>query len=760
MAAALSAQNGAAFEADLRTARLLIDGFAAFTAVVLAFAEEGPTPALALPAALYAAVRIDGPGRPGIPTWAAAILGLGGFVAAGFEVFTGGEDAKLLGGVHLLTYLTATLLLLTKRVPDLGRLLVLCVLQIALAALLTNSAWLGIGLMGGLTLSVWSLIVLQWLGMSQRSAMQQPGGTTTTRQLLYPSLYMAAISLVAGLLLFMVVPRIWKGQLSIFNNIPLPGSTTETGFSEEVRLGDIGTVMEDNTVQMRIRTRRVNTDDLLRFDEVTAKVGRPDPLLRGTVLSRYEDGLWKATNTPTLRVARPRKESDFAADEMYIHECELEPIGTRVLFAPAWTVSAVTVVGSRLRGCPYDTVRAEFLRPDNIALTEHLRYNLFTEARPRSLSPMAAPRPMEQGLFARAIGDLLSLDPALKAELAEYVADEIPEAAALSPGSTASERAAVISRHLNDADLFRYTLDLKVDDRTIDPVLDFLRNRRKGHCEYFASALALLLRSQGVAARVVNGFKGGDWNETDQVYEVRSLHAHAWVEVYEPARGSWEMFDPTPAARDTQVAADSLSRGGDVSFFRGLRDLWYAGIFMTQSRQKQVIYEPLSAAAVILWQTIRDYPQLLRAYWLGETLADGRRPTAGLLLYPVIVLVVLVGSVWSVRRLLRRRRRSEETADKKPHRGRPADAPDTPWYERFLKLAQLRTGQSRQPSATPREYVRHVGPADATVDEVGGVLTPLFYASRFGRKDVPAEVIAEASRRLEEAAAPPAGRGG
>ena len=66
----------------------------------------------------------------------------------------------------------------------------------------------------------------------------------------------------------------------------------------------------------------------------------------------------------------------------------------------------------------------------------------------------------------------------------------------------------------------------------LDPVEDFLVNRKKGHCEYFASALALLLRSVNIPSRIVNGFKGGDWNELTETMNVRQKHAHSWVEAF------------------------------------------------------------------------------------------------------------------------------------------------------------------------------------------------------------------------------------
>ena len=66
----------------------------------------------------------------------------------------------------------------------------------------------------------------------------------------------------------------------------------------------------------------------------------------------------------------------------------------------------------------------------------------------------------------------------------------------------------------------------------LDPVEDFLVNRKSGHCEYFASALALLLRSVDIRSRIVNGFKGGDWNDLTETLNVRQKHAHSWVEAY------------------------------------------------------------------------------------------------------------------------------------------------------------------------------------------------------------------------------------
>ena len=140
-----------------------------------------------------------------------------------------------------------------------------------------------------------------------------------------------------------------------------------------------------------------------------------------------------------------------------------------------------------------------------------------------------------------------------------------------SPRSTARAENGVIARarklesFLRDSGQFSYTLQMDVKDRALDPVEDFLVNRKKGHCEYFASALALLLRSVDIPSRVVNGFKGGDWNELTETMNVRQKHAHSWVEAYicdaattgSPSGSPWTRRPPPNARSRSPRSADS-----------------------------------------------------------------------------------------------------------------------------------------------------------------------------------------------------------
>ena len=154
---------------------------------------------------------------------------------------------------------------------------------------------------------------------------------------------------------------------------------------------------------------------------------------------------------------------------------------------------------------------------------------------------------------------------------------------------------------------------MNVVDARLDPVEDFLFNRKKGHCEYFASALALLLRSIDIPARIVNGFKGGDWNTLTQSMNVRQKHAHSWVEAYvgEDHSGSpiWITLDATPVSdRDESVA----QVGGVSTSIRPMTDMIrYVWVFYIlgydASRQNRLLYTPIK---VTIREVRRGYAML------------------------------------------------------------------------------------------------------------------------------------------------------
>ena len=118
---------------------------------------------------------------------------------------------------------------------------------------------------------------------------------------------------------------------------------------------------------------------------------------------------------------------------------------------------------------------------------------------------------------------------------------------------------------------FGYTLDLPRSAR--EATLEhFLFDRREGHCEYFSTAMVVLLRTLGVHAREVNGFLGGQWNEFGQYLAVTQNEAHSWVEVWFPGYG-WVAFDPTPAGAGPSEAVTSWLWPGRF-LLDGLQHRW------------------------------------------------------------------------------------------------------------------------------------------------------------------------------------------
>ena len=114
---------------------------------------------------------------------------------------------------------------------------------------------------------------------------------------------------------------------------------------------------------------------------------------------------------------------------------------------------------------------------------------------------------------------------------------------------------ALIMQYLSAENGFEYSTVQTRQDRTIDPVEDFLFNTKSGHCEYFASACALMLQSVQIPARLVNGYYGSELNALTGNNEIRQRHAHSWVEAFLDNR--WQTLEPTPdAPRRAMISAE------------------------------------------------------------------------------------------------------------------------------------------------------------------------------------------------------------
>jgi transglutaminase-like putative cysteine protease len=261
---------------------------------------------------------------------------------------------------------------------------------------------------------------------------------------------------------------------------------------------------------------------------------------------------------------------------------------------------------------------------------------------------------------------------------------------------------------------YGYTLELPAEEQA-DPVAHFLFTRKRGHCEYFASSLALLLRSIGIPSRVVTGFQGGTLNPVNGWYTVRASDAHSWVEAYIPGNG-WTTYDATPAG----------ARQGPAPMFRRVTDL--------------------VEAADLFWQDWVVQYDLERQFKLASDLEQSRfgtraRPVAGLMeglkeagLWAKDKALALAGLavagtlVWVLGPVVRRRWRERERRARVAN-GQGAAADATLLYQQLL--ATLEARQIRKPVwFTPLEFAEKL-PKSELAAEVAA-FTRAYNRLRFG----------------------------
>jgi hypothetical protein len=314
-----------------------------------------------------------------------------------------------------------------------------------------------------------------------------------------------AATLLAAVPLFALLPRV-RTPYIVGRGVGTGTLVHASGFSDEMTLDVIGQIRTSREVALRLRYEGPPPAGELRY--------------KGATYDEFRTTSWAKSESRGEPLARRRdKLFHLAPGEPVIwSEIWLRPLGTSQLILPVETV-VLDVTALRLQVDEGGAVALE--RPPVESVTQ---YRAGMAAAPLS----AALPPWAAGQDAL---DQAGVSAAIR-ELAGRVAGEGPDA----------ERAARLERHLLEG--YEYTLDY-LGASGEDPIADFLFRDRRGHCEYFASALVLMLRAEGIPARLVTGFLGAEYNPLEGYYIVRQSNAHAWVEAYLEEQG-WRTLDPTP----------------------------------------------------------------------------------------------------------------------------------------------------------------------------------------------------------------------
>lgn len=250
-----------------------------------------------------------------------------------------------------------------------------------------------------------------------------------------------------------------------------------------------------------------------------------------------------------------------------------------------------------------------------------------------------------------------------------------------------------LEAHLRDT--FKYELGAPELNR-LNALEEFVLKERRGHCERFASALALLLRMQGVPARVVVGFVPGERNWLSGWRDVRLRDAHAWVEAHFAERG-WVQFDATPRATLPPP------RWEPAELLDALDVIWYLNIVNFDAAAQRNFFQVSTQSLEAVLNQMRQFGPML--------LGLGALVTLGL---------------WLKRRWRARLRR-------KPAPGAAAASAHfaSHTYGRMLRLL-ARHGHVRQPHETPREFLASLRDEPAAVVELVERVTAAFCATRYG----------------------------
>jgi hypothetical protein len=476
---------------------------------------------------------------------------------------------------------------------------------------------------------------------------------------------MSVLLFVLTLAFFVILPRFSSGYLG---EVWAGGATT--GFSDRLALGEIASIKRNNATAMRVK---VDRPDLL---------SRPSLYWRGVALDRFDGRRWErskpgAAFLRSMRGAFVLDEPGSGGGPVIHQEILLEPIGSSALIFLGRPLSVTGGVRGLLKD-RLGNLRTPFPPPFQIS------YDVVSALD----GPPADDLPREDFL------QLPDLDPRI-ALLARRLTDGVD-------GELDKARAVEAYLKAN----YRYTLQ-NLPVGSDDPLAQFLFQAGQGDCEYFSSALAIMLRQIGIPARVVNGYLGGEWNAYGDYYLVQQSHAHSWVEAYFSGRG-WLTLDATPPGAAERPLSHFASLADFVDYLR-LR--WYRYVINFGLQDQYFLLAGLKSPHSWLRPAL---PGFSAAGSIRETLSDPKN-----WILPGFLLVSLGAAGF----FLRRKRRTAAPLRHEVHREA------TRRYRRFLDLAKKR-GIRKSPGQTPDEFctaARKLG-QKSVAD-----LTALYQRARFSR---------------------------
>jgi len=598
--------------------------------------------------------------------------------------------------VHLVLFVLVVRLFSARRDRDHYFLAVIAFLMVLAAAVLTVDSTFLLAFVAFMLTAVITFILMEMRRAAASAAFRSQSGDASLSQKMGFSLAKVTPALVlliavGAAIIFFVLPRVSSGYLSAYT----PTGEIATGFSDRVQLGRIGEIQQSGALVMHIQ---IDGDSH----------GAYDLKWRGVALSLFDGTSW---SNPYEHLLVPRSPSgqfvlSSAAEKhpgQFIHyRVLMEPIANNVFFLAPEALS----LGGNYRLVARDEAGAVFDGDvDHPVSTYDAESNI---TQPGATELRAAGQDYPPAVLLNYL-QLPRLDSRIAPLAAQITASE----------SNKYDKAVTLERYLRTH--FGYTLQLGRSAQR-DPLAYFLFERKQGHCEYFASAMAVMLRTLKIPSRVVNGFRTGEFNDVTSQYLVRASNAHSWVEAYFPGYG-WISFDPTPAApAEVRTGWNRWALYADA-----MASFWREWVVSYDVSHQYILGQRAEQGGTQWIRRMRRWGRMQYDAWLeaarrtGNAVSDAPWRWGGMGLG---VAVLLVLGAYSARlwRAVRRRRVAA-----RPERSPRVAA--TIWYERMLRMLAKR-GWQKLPAQTPAEFV-----AGLNDDSVRGPLARFaehYERARFG----------------------------
>lgn len=621
--------------------------------------------------------------------------------------------------VHLLLFITIVKMFSVQRERDHVYLAVLSFLEVLSAAILTvDTSFLA-------TFCIFTVVaVATFVSMEMRRSAAETGHVPAPPVARAQRRFARALSLSAAALMvailvgaaaiFFILPRLSAGYLSDYS----PRNDFVTGFSDQVQLGAIGRIQQSNAIVMHVR---IEND----------RGSYANLLWRGVSLGNFDGHKWTNPGSEVLlgRIGNgrfdlydvERKAGNIGSPGPELlrtyrrlrYNVSMEPIGTHVLFLAS---VPVTVFG-RMHEIGTDDAGSAWSLDGSRLLEGYTGISLLPNAAEQRKQEADTALPEEIALQYLQKPPLDGRIPAL--------------ARRITAGKTSAyDKAAAIELYLRTH--YGYTLQLP---STVleDPLANFLFVRKQGHCEYFASAMAVMLRTLGIPSRVVNGFRNGEYNDVTGSYIVRGKDAHSWVEAYIAGSG-WVQFDPTPA--DAIPDTGALHRLG--LYLDAAQEFWREWVINYDFIHQQNI----TISAMLRGRTYsdrfrlwvrRNYVRMLvgakHAYERGTSSSPRE------IGFSILIAMLLLAALRSRPLLWHWRQRQ---IAQNPHRA--PDQAASIWYARLLRKLSHR-GWHKRPTQTPGEFARSID--DPLLRSSVERFTHRYEGARFGRSVEDAERLPE-----------------